>query len=138
MNLHHRFLETLYLKAPVNVHYPSQISIDQERCTIRMDVNPAFFHGGNSLHGSVYFKLLDDAAYFACSSIDADFFLLTASFNISFFRPVTSGLLIAEGKYLEMQDSMYKGSASLRDESGKLAAKGHGLFARSKTNIKEL
>ncbi len=138
MQLHYRFLESLYLKAPVNSHYPSQIAVAHQSCTIRMEVNPAFFHGGHSLHGSVYFKLLDDASYFACSSIDTDFFLLTASFNISFFRPVTSGMLIAEGKFLEMQDNMYKGSASLRDDEGKLVAKGHGLFARSKTPISDL
>jgi hypothetical protein len=32
-------------------------------------VRPDFFHAAHAVHGSVYFKALDDAAFFAVASL---------------------------------------------------------------------
>ncbi len=46
---------------------------------------------------SVYFKALDDAAFFAANSVVEDVFVLTTNFNIQLLRTVTEGTLIATG-----------------------------------------
>ena len=48
-------------------------------------------HTAGSLHGSCYFKLLDDAAFFASQARVRDFFVLTSAFNTVFMRPVVPG-----------------------------------------------
>ena len=64
---------------------------------IRIEVDPKFFHAAGSVHGTVYFKAMDDAAFFAANSVVEDVFVLTTSFNIHLLRPVTEGTLIATG-----------------------------------------
>ena len=44
-----------------------------------------------------YRKLLDDATFFAASSLVDDVFVLTASFNIYFLRPISAGTMTARG-----------------------------------------
>jgi acyl-coenzyme A thioesterase PaaI-like protein len=46
----------------------------------------------------LYFKLLDDAAFFAVNSVVRDVFVLTVSFNIYLTRPVSAGELKASGR----------------------------------------
>ena len=53
---------------------------------------------------SPYFKLLDDAAFFAVHSIVTDVFVLTTSFNINLIRPVSSGVITAKGKVTRCQE----------------------------------
>ena len=79
---HHRRLEHMYLSAPANEYFKPEIRIDEGRAEVRLTVRPDFFHAASAVHGSVYFKLLDDATFFAASSLVDDVFVLTASFNI--------------------------------------------------------
>ena len=50
------------------------------------------------MHGWVYFKLLDDAAFFAVSSLIGDYFALTARFTTYLLRPISEGTMKATGK----------------------------------------
>jgi len=48
------------------VVYPGiHLSVYNERAEVFLLAEPKFFHPSNSLHGSVYFKMPDDAAFFA-------------------------------------------------------------------------
>ena len=42
-------------------------------------------------HGTSYFKMLDDAAFYAANSLVTDRFLLTTAFNLLFTRPLGAG-----------------------------------------------
>lgn len=70
MNLeeHYRRLEKMYLAAPVNEFYHPVIQIEQGKSTIEIQVSEKFHHAAGAVHGSVYFKMLDDAAFF-CSQL---------------------------------------------------------------------
>ena len=46
------------------------------------------FHAADAAHGTVYFKMMDDAAFYACNSLVTDRFLLTTAFNLLFTRPL--------------------------------------------------
>lgn len=132
---HFRFLENMYLQAPiVKAVYPgSAIRISRGTAVIECPAEPHYFHAADSLHGSVYFRMLDDAAYFAASSLEKTYFLLTAEFTIKFLRPVSGGLLKAEGRITDSDAAgrYIHAEALLYTSEGKIAAKGSGRFTRS-------
>ncbi len=69
---HYRALESLYLAAPTNRYFSPAIEIKKGRATITIPVKEDFFHIAGAVHGSTYFKALDDAAFFACNSLIDD------------------------------------------------------------------
>ena len=71
--IHFRKLERMYLSAPVNnqLYNGVTIAISDQRAELTLEIEEKFFHAANAIHGSVYFKMLDDAAFFAVNSINA-------------------------------------------------------------------
>jgi acyl-coenzyme A thioesterase PaaI-like protein len=53
---------------------------------IRFDVEPGVHHAAGAAHGTIYFKMLDDAAFYAANSLVSDRFLLTTAFNVLLTR----------------------------------------------------
>lgn len=125
---HHRRLERIYLAAPVNRLYEPTIRVGDGTAEIGIAVDPAHFHGGGALHGSVLFKLLDDAAFFAAGSKVRDELVLTASFSVHFLRPVREGRLTATGRLVSRGRQLLVAEAVVRDDRGREAARGSGTF----------
>ena len=139
MTEHHKRLEQMYLSAPVqNLYTGISLKVGHGKATITLPVDNKFFHAGNSLHGSVYFRLLDDAAYFAVNSLITDVFLLTSSFQIDFLRPVTKGILRAEGMSVHSGNKLFLGKSDLYDDRDRLVATGKGTFMRSKISLNDI
>ena len=137
MEEHFRKLERMYLKANLNTAlYPSTtVRISKGSAEIGLEISENYFHALGAIHGSVYFKLLDDAAFFAASSVVHDVFVLTASFNIKFIRPVDDGRINAIGNLISTGDDRYIAEAILFNSSGKKIAVGSGEFAKSKSQL---
>ncbi len=95
-------------------------------------------HAAGALHGSVYFKLLDDAAFFAANSLESKVFLLTASFNVHLIRPVSEGRITAHGRLTERTSRLFFAESKLKDAAGRLIGAGSGTFARSKIVLSEI
>ena len=129
---HWRRLENLYLGAPINVYCRPRIHIDHSVCEIEMETRPDFFHAAHAVHGSVYFKLLDDAGFFAANSVVEDVFVLTSSFNIHLLRPVSEGTLLARGRLIKAGAHQLLAEAQLYVANAKLVAHGVGTYVRSK------
>lgn len=138
MNDHYKKLEQMYLSAPINKFYGPIISIAEGKCEIEIDVKQDFFHAANAVHGSVYFKMLDDAAFFAANSIIEDVFVLTGSFETKFLRPISEGKLIAKGELLKNLGNKLEARAKLYDQDGNLIAAGSGWFIKSKINLGDI
>lgn len=135
---HYFLLENLYKEAPIveKVYPATQIQVRNGFARIEWQVEEQFHHAAGSLHGSAYFRLLDDAAYFAASSNKTEFFLVTASFKLQFLRPVSVGVLCAEGRVIEQAENrLIQAEARLFTREGKIVAKGSGTFARSKKRL---
>ena len=128
---HFRRLERIYNEAPTNVYFAPRIEIAEGRAVVRLRVKPDFFHAAGAVHGSVYFKMLDDAAFFAANSMVDEVFVLTANFNLHFLRPVSAGELRAEGRLVSRSRRVLTCSADLYDDAGKLLATGSGGFMPS-------
>jgi uncharacterized protein (TIGR00369 family) len=121
----------MYQLAPINQLYRPSIRVTEGSAEITMGVDPAFFHGARALHGSVYFKMLDDASFFAVNSLVEDVFILTTSFTSYMTRPVSSGALTARGKVVHAGKSVFLAEAILSNADGKEIARGNGAFMRS-------
>ena len=64
-NKHFNKLVKMYENAPINKIFNPNIKISLGKSEISILAKSDFFHSANSLHGSIFFKMLDDAAYFA-------------------------------------------------------------------------
>ena len=134
---HYRKLERMYALAPINQFYLPTLVVKEGASTLTIPVREAFHHTAGAMHGSVYFKALDDAAFFAANSMVHDVFVLTATFEITFLRPVQSGTIRAEGRIVGGEGRRILAVSQLFDEHGTLVAEGSGTFARSKIVLDE-
>lgn len=131
-DLHFRALERLYASAPVNALFASRLDLPEEgRSRIEFAVTPAVFHAAGAAHGTVYFKMLDDAAFYAANSLATDRFLLTTSFNLHFTRPLRDGVVVAEGRWVSGRKRVFVAEARLIDAQGEEVGRGTGTFMRS-------
>ena len=129
---HLRSLESLYRHAPINALFRSTIEISEQGVArIRFEVEEGIFHAAGAAHGTLYFKMMDDAAFYACNSLVTDRFLLTTAFNLLFTRPLRAGAVTAEGRWTSGKRRVLVGEARLIDSQGELAASGTGTFMRS-------
>jgi len=134
---HFRKLERMYYSAPINAFFKPTLKVEHGKTEISITVHPDFFHAASAVHGSVYFKALDDAAFFAVNSLVEDVFVLTANFNLYFFQPIQKGDLIAYGTVVYESKSSYMAEAVLYDPDGAQIARGSGSFIRSKIPLSE-
>ncbi|GGE04026.1 hypothetical protein GCM10011515_24580 [Tsuneonella deserti] len=137
--IHYRALERLYRAAPVNVLFPSRLEIVGEgRSRLTFDVTPDVYHAAGAAHGTIYFKMLDDAAFYAANTLVTDRFLLTTSFNLHFTKPVRAGQVIAEGRWISGRKRVLVGEARLIDSEGDEIGRGTGTFMRSRIPLSGL
>ncbi len=136
---HFRALESLYRSAPINALFRSRIEIaDPGLARIRFEVDPDSFHAAGAAHGTLYFKMMDDAAFYACNSLVSDRFLLTTAFNLVFTRPLRGGEVVAEGRWISGKRRVFVGEARLLGPDGEEAARGTGTFMRSHIPLSSL
>jgi uncharacterized protein (TIGR00369 family) len=132
---HFRKLERMYATAPINVYFAPVLRVSEGVSKMTMPVKPEFFHAANAIHGSVYFKALDDSAFFAANSLVEDVFVLTVSFNVFLTRPVSSGELRAAGTVVHRSRNLILADSVVHDSEGRQVARGSGSFMRSQTPL---
>lgn len=137
--LHFRALERLYESAPVNALFDSRLEIiETGHARIRFAVTPAIHHAAGAAHGTIYFKMLDDAAFYAANTLATDRFLLTTSFNLHFTKPVREGEVVAEGRWVSGRKRVFVAESRLVDEEGEEIGRGTGTFMRSRISLSSL
>ena len=130
--LHWRALESLYASAPINHLFRSELTITGEgHSRIAFDVDDSSFHAAGAAHGTVYFKMLDDAAFYAANTLVTDRFLLTTSFNLHLARPMRAGRVYAEGRWVSGRRRVLVAEARLIDGEEEEIGRGTGTFMRS-------
>jgi uncharacterized protein (TIGR00369 family) len=128
---HYRKLERMYNTAPINRFFEPVLRISEGKAEIRMPIKPEFFHAAHAVHGSVYFKALDDAAFFAANSLVTDVFVLTVAYNLYLTRPISDGEMQASGRVVHKSRNLFLSEAELVDSAGRQIARGSGSFMRS-------
>lgn len=134
---HYRKLEQMYASAPINEFYQPTLKVSAGTAELVFQVQEKFYHAAGAIHGSVYFKALDDAAYFAANSLIEKTFVLTANFTLYLIRPVDSGRLRAVGRVVSKTRQQLLAESILYDEQGREVARGSGSFMRSSIELTE-
>ncbi|WP_461538496.1 PaaI family thioesterase [Spongorhabdus nitratireducens] len=134
---HYRALEAMYQAAPLNKFYLPEMTVEEGTAEITIDIDSKLFHSGGAAHGSVYFKELDDAAFFAVNSLEPEVFVLTTSFTTYITRPISRGQMIAKGRVVNRNRSQWIAESVAYDSDGREIARGNGIFVRSKMLLAE-
>ena len=128
---HYRKLERMYASAPINEYYAPTMRVSEGRAEVTIPIRPDFFHAGGAVHGLVYFKALDDAAFFAANSLVDHAFMLTVSFNLYMTRPISEGEMKATGRVVHRSRRLFIAESVLVDSDGREIARGSGTFMPS-------
>ena len=129
---HLRALESLYAAAPINALFESRLELPAPgQSRIRFTVDPTAYHAAGAAHGTLYFKMLDDASFYAANGLVSDRFLLTTAFNLHFTSPMRAGDYVAEGKWISGKRRVFVAEARILDADGEECARGTGTFLRS-------
>ncbi|MDD3853788.1 MAG: PaaI family thioesterase [Syntrophomonadaceae bacterium] len=136
MQEYYRKLEEIYKGAPYNndLFENTSITISEGQAVLSTLVLPRYCHSGGSMHGSAYFRMLDDAAYFAVQSLLTDQSVYTTSFQINLLRPVREGIIRSEGEVIFRSRKLYIAQSHLYDQHEKLVAFGTGHFMPVNSN----
>ena len=136
---HYRALEALYASAPINALFHSSLEIVAPgEARIAFAVDAGVHHAAGAAHGTIYFKMLDDAAFYAANSLVSDRFLLTTGFNLHFTKPIVAGPVRAEGRWISGRRRVFVAEARLVDGSGEEIGRGTGTFMRSRIALSSL
>ena len=134
---HFRGLERLYAGAPINQYFRPSMHVTEGAAEIRMQVRPDMHHAAHAAHGVAYFKVLDDAAFFAVQSLVTEVFVLTVSFQVYLLAPVSAGEMIARGNVVHQTKRLFI-AESVVEVDGISIARGSGSFMRSKLVLDSL
>lgn len=138
-DLHWRALESLYASAPINRLFSSELTVTGEGAArIVFTIDQTCYHAAGAAHGTIYFKMLDDAAFYAANTLITDRFLLTTAFNLHFTKPVRSGPVIAEGRWVSGRKRVLVAESRLIDADGEEIGRGTGTFMRSRIALSGL
>ena len=139
MNLetHYKNLESMYLAAPINEIFQPSLTVSKGESVIEIDLSEKYHHAGGGVHGSVYFKMLDDAAFFAANSLETEVFVLTTSFTTYLTRPVKEGKMRSVGKVVHKNKTQFIAEAVVYDSNNKEIGRGNGVFVRSNKLLAE-
>jgi len=134
---HYRKLERMYASAPINEYFRPVLTVSEGAAEVLIPIRPDFFHAAKAVHGSIYFKALDDAAFFAVNSLVPDVFVLTVTYNIYLTRPVSEGTLRASGRVVNRSRQLFVAEAELMDDCGRPVGRGSGSFMKSTIALSE-
>lgn len=132
---HFENLISMYAAAPINEIYDPLLRISEGEATIEIQLDKKFHHSAGGVHGSVYFKMLDDAAFFAANSLETNFFVLTTSFTTYITRPVATGKMRAVGKVVNKNRTQFIAESIVYDSNDKEIGRGNGIFVRGKLRL---
>lgn len=131
MTEHYQRLEKMFHKAAIQHLLPgARVKVSEGRAEYELEIREAYFHAARAMHGAIYFKLLDDSAYFAAASLEREYFILTKSYTIHFRRPVEVDILKAVGEVVSVADGEFIAKSIIYNSAGKVVAQGEGVFVK--------
>lgn len=120
---HIRRLERMYHNANTNALIPANLDIvDRGRAELKMPIDERYLQAGQAVHGMLYFKAMDEVAFYAAQSLVTDMMLLTESMNIHFTRPLFMGTMHADAQVIKTGRTVHIVEARVSDEQGRLSS----------------
>jgi acyl-CoA thioesterase len=107
----------------------SLAEIEEGRIVLRVEVQPSHLNADGIVHGGVLPAIADGAMGNALRTLHGQAAqVLTAELHLHYLRPVTGGVLLAEGRVVQSGRRLSFAEVAIRDESGRLVARGSGTF----------
>jgi uncharacterized protein (TIGR00369 family) len=132
---HFRKLERMYHDAPIADTIESELTVREGEAEVVVPVDESYHHALGGAHGALYFKALDDAAFFAANSLVEDSFVLTTDFDLYLERPVSTGAIRAVGEVFNDNPNQLLAGAIAYDDDGNEIARGTGSFYTSDAEL---
>ena len=116
------------------MHKDLEIDVDytQGKAQVGLTVHKSILNLVGILHGAIYFKLIDDACFFAGLSLNKSNFIATSSMSIHYLKPVSKGRIIADAAVVDQVGKKYVCEAAIQDLNGVKYAFGSGMFIEPK------
>lgn len=134
---HFESLIRMHDSVKLNEFYKPVLSVGEGTAEIEINLTEKYHHAEGGVHGSVYFKMLDDAAWYAANSLEQEYFLVTVSFTTYITRPVSSGKMKSVGRVVNKNKSQFISESVVYDSEGREIGRGNGVFVRSKAPLAE-
>ncbi len=135
---HFKRLENMYQAAPLNEFFSPTMTVSKAHAEITINLDQKYFHAGQAVHGSVYFKMLDDAAFFAANSLETEFFVLTTSFTTYLTKPISKGIMKAVGQVANFNRTQFIAEAVVYNSKDQEVGRGNGIFVRSNKKLMDV
>ena len=121
-----------YLKHPMHNELNMNVELGNKSATIQLTIHESVINLVGILHGAIYFKLIDDACFFAALSARESNFVATSNMTIHYLKPASDGVLIAHAKMITKQGRKYLCECEIKDKDGTIYAYGSGSFIEPK------
>ncbi|RAP29451.1 hypothetical protein DID76_04140 [Candidatus Marinamargulisbacteria bacterium SCGC AG-414-C22] len=135
---HYSNLVKFYYAAPINQDLKPNLVVKKGKSTLITTIQERHFHSGNAAHGSIIFKTLDDAAYFAAHSLVQSHFLVTMSLTCQFIKPVFAETITSIGHVIQHSNRFVVSEATSYNKNNDVVAHGTGRFCCSKILLSSL
>jgi uncharacterized protein (TIGR00369 family) len=108
----------------------SLLEIEEGRAVLRIEIQPSQLNADGIVHGGVLPAIADGAMGNALRTLNgAAAQVLTAEVHLHYLRPVSGGVIVAEGRVVQSGRRLSFAEVEMRDEAtGKLVARGSGTF----------
>ncbi|HYM65726.1 MAG TPA: PaaI family thioesterase [Patescibacteria group bacterium] len=94
------------------------------RVVVELEAGPQHRHGGGVVQGGVIAQIADASMGMALATLQEDrVWNTTIELKINFIRPFVEGRLRAEGRVVEMRQTLLFGEADVLDDRGRLIAR---------------
>lgn len=125
---HFQMLTTMMLNSPFVRQFDCDATVREGWAEFTVLVDEDHYHGAGSVHGSLYFFALDNAAMLAANSIITDSVVFTTDFTVGFLRPMQNGVIRAVGNLIKSGQSKIHVEAKAYDSTNRELAHGNGTF----------
>lgn len=125
--LHDLFRDRLAATGPFGIAATLGMNVEHFEpglARVSMTVSPALHNPAGTLHGGVYCDLADQAMgiAFFCALADGEA-MTTLELKINFLRPVSDGVITAEGRVISRGKSTGLAECDVRDSQNRLLAR---------------
>ena len=132
---HCKKLESMYLAAPCNEYYEPGIRVSEGEAEIVIPVQDKFLDAAGSVHGSVFYRAMNDAALFAVNSVVPKELVLGTDFNIQLTGSIAEGKLVARGRVIGTAEDHCLAEAVVLDSEGEELGRGTGIFVKTEVPL---
>ena len=121
-----RKLLALVNGSPFPAHLPFRLAaIELDEAQVELEVGRNHLQPLDTVHGGVLATLIDTATYWAAFlALPEDTGLVNVDLKLNYLRPVSSGVLIAEGRCLRAGRTISYAEAQVTDGDGRLVTHG--------------